>query len=109
MSTQQIQRPPQSIEEFNSLLIQLKSMAASNNGKIMQLLSDGNSDWFNNVSNLIKQLFMEKQMLEGRLLEKGKELDKVYNVHPELAIANGKTPAIVKPRGIPGKANKPKL
>ncbi len=100
---QQQEITPQS---FSQSMGQLKRRIAQVQGETQQMSADTMTDTLNQIMQMVNQLFAQSSQKDRLLQETQSKLDKCYNAHPELKIAEEQKAKEASERSKKGKAHK---
>ncbi len=82
------QRPPiTDPKQIGSFLTTMKKQMAQIEGEITMMNNDGTTSLFNNVADMMNEVWMQKVQLEKKLKEAEDTLEKIYQGHPDIKIA----------------------
>ena len=78
------------LQAFQQNMGQLKRRLAQTQGEANQLNADAMSSTLESIMGISTQLFNQMAAKDRRITELKKELEEVYNAHPELKVAKEK-------------------
>ena len=78
------------LQAFQGNMGQLKRRLAQTQGEANQLNADAMSSTLDSIMGISTQLFNQMVAKDRRITELKKELEEVYNAHPELKVAKEK-------------------
>ena len=82
-----MQQPEITPQTFSQSMGQLKRRIAQVQGETQQMSADTMTDTLNQIMQMVNQLFTQGTQKDKLLQETQSKLDKCYNAHPELKIA----------------------
>ena len=81
-------RPPISDpKEIGQLLTSMKKQMSQIEGEMTMMKNDGISSLFNNIAEIMNDLWTQKTQLETKLKEVEATLEKIYQGHPDIKIS----------------------
>ncbi len=103
MMQQQQEITPQS---FSQSMGQLKRRIAQVQGETQQMNADTMTDTLNQIMQMVNQLFTQSSQKDKSLQEIQSKLDKCYNAHPELKVAQEQSEKAASEKSKKGQARK---
>ncbi len=100
---QQQEITPQS---FSQSMGQLKRRIAQVQGETQQMSADTMTDTLNQVMTMVNQIFTQSSQKDRTIQEIQSKLDKCYNAHPELKIAEEQDAKTASEKSKKGQAKK---
>lgn len=90
-------RPPiTDPKEIGKFLTTMKKQMAQVEGEMTMMKNDSLSSLFNNVAELLNDIWTQKVALEGKLKEAQATLEDIYKGHPDIKISMEKKHEIPK-------------
>jgi len=86
----QQQKPDLTPKYINELLTQWKKLSSGAQGEADTIRQDSSSSLFSSFASLAGELLNQRTNLEGELKALSSKLDKIYQSHPEIKIAEEK-------------------
>ena len=91
---------------FSQSMGQLKRRIAQVQGETQQMNADTMTDTLNQIMQMVNQLFTQSTQKDRTLQELQSKLDKCYNAHPELKVADEQAAKAASEKSKKGVARK---
>jgi len=83
----QQQAPPLDSKRISEILTTMKKQVAQVKGEMTMMDNDAASSLFNGFSNMIGQVYQEKETLKTKLDKVNKVLEEIYQGHPDIKVS----------------------
>lgn len=93
-------------QSFSQSMGQLKRRIAQVQGETQQMNADTMTDTLNQIMQMVNQLFTQSSQKDRALQEIQSKLDKCYNAHPELKVAEEQAAKAASEKSKKGQAKK---
>ena len=81
------QAPPLDSKRIGEILTNMKKQMAQVDGEMTMMKNDATSSLFQGFSNIIGQVYNDKEGLQAKLDAQTKTLDEIYQGHPDIKVS----------------------
>lgn len=81
-------RPPiTDPKQIGTFLTNMKKQMSQIEGEMTMMKNDGQSSLFNNVADMMNEIWVQKVQVEGKLKKAEETLEDIYKGHPDIKIS----------------------